>query len=203
MLTLYRPGYGWLHRMPAGPKLLLILFVVLAVSLLPSHWWSAAVAAAVAVLGYAVAGLGPGLCGIRELGRQVFSVRWVIVITVVSQLVFMGPEPAVANAARVTAAIVLAALLALTTRVTALLDAIERGLRPLERLGLDPQRIALLLTVTISTIPVLGRRANEVRDAQRARGARNNPRTFVVPFLIVALKHADELGDALTARGVR
>ena len=203
MLTLYKPGKGWLHRMPAGPKLLLILVVVLAVSLLPSRWWSAAIAASVAILVYAVSGLGPGLGGIRELGRQVHSVRWVIAITVVSQLIFMGPEPAVANAARVTAAIVLAALLALTTRVTALLDAIERGLRPVERLGLDPQRIALLLTVTISTIPVLGRRANEVRDAQRARGARNNPRTFVVPFLIVALKHADELGDALTARGVR
>ncbi len=203
MLTLYRPGSGWLHRMPAGPKLLLVLSVVLAVSLLPSHWWSAAVAALVALLVYALSGLGPGLGGIRELGRQVYSVRWVIAITLASQLVFMGPEPAVANVARITAAIVLAALLALTTRVTALLDAIERGLRPLERVGLDPQRIALLLTVTISTIPVLGRRANEVRDAQRARGARNNPRTFVVPFLIVALKHADELGDALTARGVR
>lgn len=203
MLTLYRPGSGWLHRMPAGPKLLLILSVVLAVSLLPAHWFSAGLAAAACVLGYAVAGLGPGLAGIRELGRQVSTLRWVIVITAVSQLIFMGPEPAVANAARVTAAIVLASLLALTTRVTALLDAIERGLRPVQRLGLDPQRIALLLTVTISTIPVLGRRANEVRDAQRARGARNNPRTFVVPFLIVALKHADELGDALTARGVR
>ncbi|WP_411733873.1 energy-coupling factor transporter transmembrane component T family protein [Paeniglutamicibacter sp.] len=203
MLTLYRPGTGWLHRMPAGPKLLMILSVVLAVSLLPSHWFSAGLAAAVGILGYALAGLGPGLRGIRELGRQVFAIRWVIVITVVSQLIFLGPEPAVANAARVTSAIVLAALLALTTRVTALLDAIERGLSPLERLGLDSQRIALLLTVTISTIPVLGRRASEVRDAQRARGARNNPRTFVVPFLIVALKHADELGDALTARGVR
>jgi biotin transport system permease protein len=203
MLTLYRPGNGWLHRMPAGPKLLMILSVVLAVSVLPSHWFSAAVAAAAAILGYAVSGLGPGLDGMRELGRQLLAVRWVIAITAVSQLIFMGPEPAVANVARVTAAIVLAALLALTTRVTALLDAIERGLRPLERLGLDPQRIALLLTVTISTIPVLGRRAGEVREAQRARGARNNPRTFVVPFLIVALKHADELGDALTARGVR
>ncbi|GAA3689933.1 CbiQ family ECF transporter T component [Arthrobacter ginkgonis] len=203
MLTLYRPGNGWLHRMPAGPKLLLILSVVLAVSLLPSHWWSAAVATAAGILGYAVSGLGAGLSGIRELGRQVFAVRWVIVITAVSQLIFLGPEPAVANVARVTAAIVLAALLALTTRVTALLDAIERGLHPLERLGLDSHRIALLLTVTISTIPVLGRRASEVRDAQRARGARNDPRTFVVPFLIVALKHADELGDALTARGVR
>lgn len=203
MLTLYKPGTGWLHRMPAGAKLLVILSVVLAVSLLPSQWWSAAVAAAASLLGYALAGLGPGLHGIRELGRQVYAVRWVIAITAASQLVFMGPEPAVSNVARVTAAIVLAALLTLTTRVTALLDAIERGLLPLERLGLDPGRIALLLTVTISTIPVLGRRASEVREAQRARGARNNPRTFVVPFLIVALKHADELGDALTARGVR
>ena len=203
MLTLYRPGSGWLHRMPAGPKLLLVLLVVLAVSLLPSQWFSAGVAAAVAILAYAVAGLGPGLAGMRELGRQVHGVRWVVLVTVASQLVFMGPEPAVANAARVSAAIVLAALLSLTTRVTALLDAIERGLRALARLGLDPQRIALLLTVTIGTIPVLGRRAAEVRDAQRARGARNSPLTFVVPFLIVALKHADELGDALTARGVR
>lgn len=203
MLTLYKPGTGWLHRMPAGPKLLLVLAVVLGVSLLPSHWSSAAIAAAVALGGYAVAGLGPGWSGILELGRQVHAIRWVIAITALSQLVFLGPEPAVANVARLTAAIALAALLALTTRVTALLDAIERGLHPLERLGLDAQRIALLLTVTISTIPVLGRRAGEVRDAQRARGARNNPRTFVVPFLIVALKHADELGDALTARGVR
>lgn len=203
MLTLYRPGTGWLHRMPAGPKLLLVLAVVLGVSLLPSHWSSAAIAAAAAIGGYAVAGLGPGWSGILELGRQVHAIRWVIAITALSQVVFLGPEPALANVARVTAAIAIAALLALTTRVTALLDAIERGLRPLERLGLDAQRIALLLTVTISTIPVLGRRAGEVRDAQRARGARNSPRTFVVPFLIVALKHADELGDALTARGVR
>lgn len=203
MLTLYKPGNGWLHRMPAGPKLLLIMAVVLAVSLLPARWPSAWISVLAAVGAYLLAGLGPGLTGLRELGKQLAAVRWVIVIIVVSQLIFMGPEPAVVNAARVSAALLLAGLLALTTRVTDLLDAIERGLRPLERFGLDAQRIALLLTVTISTIPVLGRRAGEVRDAQWARGARNNPRTFVVPFLIVALKHADELADALTARGVR
>jgi energy-coupling factor transporter transmembrane protein EcfT len=31
----------------------------------------------------------------------------------------------------------------------------------------------------------------------------SKPVTFVVPFLVVSLKHADELGEALTARGVR
>ncbi|HWT32707.1 MAG TPA: CbiQ family ECF transporter T component [Microbacterium sp.] len=203
MLTLYRPGNGRLHRMPAGPKTLLVLVLVLGVSLLPAMWWAVAVAGSVTVLAYALAGLGDGMLGMRELGRQVFGLRWILVITIVGQLVFLGPQPAVANTARVAAAIVLAALLVLTTRVTALLDAFERGLRPLRRLRIDPQRVALLLTVTLTTIPVLARLAREVRDAQRARGARGSLRTFTVPFLVLTLKHADHLGDALTARGVR
>ena len=52
-------------------------------------------------------------------------------------------------------------------------------------------------------MPVLARLAAGVREAQRARGARAGIVTFVVPFLVVSLKHADELGEALTARGVR
>jgi biotin transport system permease protein len=203
MLTLYRPGDGLLHRTPAGPKMLVLLALVLGVSLLPSTWWAAAAAAIVTVLAYAVAGLGDGMLGLRELGRQVLSIRWIIVIMIVGQLIFLGPAPAVANTARVAAAVVLASLLVLTTTVTALLDAVERGLRPLERIRVDPQRVALLLTVTLTTIPVLARLAREVRDAQRARGARRDLRTFAVPFLVVVLKHADQLGDALTARGVR
>ena len=203
MLSLYRPGDGPLHRMPAGPKTLLILALVLAVSLLPPEWWAAGVAAGVCVAAYAAATLRDGMLGMRELGRQVYAVRWVVLITVAGQLIFLGPEPAVANTARVTAAIVLAGLLVLTTRVTDLLDAVERGLSPLRALRLDPQRAALLLTVTLSTVPVLARLARDVREAQRARGARGGLRTFAVPFLVVALKHADELGDALTARGVR
>ncbi|WP_025156535.1 CbiQ family ECF transporter T component [Leifsonia aquatica] len=198
MVTLYRPGDGLLHRMPAGPKALVLLALVLAVSLLPSVWWTAAAASAVCVVAYLVAGLG-----LPELGRQVVAVRWVVVMTIVGQLIFLGVEPAVANTARVTAAVVLASLLVLTTRVTALLDAIERGLAPLARLRLDPQRAALLLTVTLSTLPVLARLAHDVREAQRARGGRASLRLFAVPFLVVALKHADQLGDALTARGVR
>lgn len=203
MLTLYRPGTGPLHRMPAGPKLLLVLAAVLAVSLLPSTWVAAAVATALPVVAYALAGLGDGAFGMRELGRQVLAVRWVIVITLAGQLLFLGPEPAVANTARVASAVVLAALLVLTTRVADLLDAVERGLRPLAALRIDPARTALLLTVTLSTVPALAGLARDVRDAQRARGAKAGLRAFAVPFLVMAFKHADELGDALTARGVR
>jgi biotin transport system permease protein len=47
------------------------------------------------------------------------------------------------------------------------------------------------------------RRARDVREAQLARGVRRDVRAFAVPYLVMALKHADELGDALAARGVR
>lgn len=197
MITLYRPGTGWLHRMPAGPKAGMILVIVLAISLLPTSWWAAGAAAGVVILAYVASGLG-----LRELGRQTVAVRWIIVITLGFQLLFLPTEAAIANSTRVVAAILLAALLVLSTRVADLLAAFERGLSPFRRLGLDPSRAALMLAVAINTIPVLTRLAAGVREAQRARGARAGAVAFVVPFLVVSLKHADELGEALTARGV-
>ena len=198
MLTLYRPGTGWVHRAPAGPKAAVLLAVVLGLSLLPSSYTAAIASGVVALLGYLATGLG-----LRELLRQIISVRWVIVITLVAQLVFLKPEPAVANTSRVLATLLIAALLVLTTRIVDLLDAVERALRPLARFGVDPARVALVLAIAITTVPVLVRIGAGVREAQRARGAGANLRSFVIPFLVVSLKHADDLGEALTARGVR
>ncbi|RFA18152.1 energy-coupling factor transporter transmembrane component T family protein [Subtercola boreus] len=197
MLTLYRPGTGWLHRAPAGPKALALLVIVLAVSLMPSTWLAAAVGAGVAVACYLVPRIG-----LAELGRQIVAVRWIIVVTFGFQVIFLPLESATANTVRVVAAIVIAALLVLTTRVGDLLDAFELGLGGFRRFGLDPARVALVLAVAITTVPVLARIAVGVRESQRARGARAGIRSFVIPFLVVSLKHADDLGDALTARGV-
>ena len=199
MVTLYRPGDGPWHRLPAGPKTALLLLIVLGVCLLPATWWAAG-------------GHGRRLpraatpcrtAGMRELGRQLVAIRWMIGVTLAGQLVFLGPESAAANTARVAVACALAALLALTTRATELLETFERGWQPLAWLRIDPRRAALTLSVTLSTLPVLAGLARDVREAQRARGGGRSLRHFAMPFLVMALKHADELGDALAARGVR
>lgn len=202
MLTLYRPGDGWLHRMPAGPKLALFAGVAVAVAALPPVWAAVPVAVGVPLALYAVAGMGVG-AGLHALGCQVWALRWMIAVTAVGQLIFLGLEPAVANTARVAAAVLVAGVVPLTTPVSAMLDAVERGLRPLRVVGVDPARVALLWMVTLTTIPVLARHAAEVRDAQRARGLRPSLLRGTLPFLIVALRHADDLGDALAARGIR
>lgn len=202
MLTLYRPGTRGLYRIAAGPKLVLLSAVAFGVLLLPTQWWAAGAAAAVVIVAYALSGIADGWGGMREVATQLFALRWVIPITLIGQLVFLGPEAAVANTARLAAAMLLAGLVVVTTRMTDLLTALERGLTPLRPVGVDAERVALLLMITLTTVPVLARLAGDVRDAQRARGARASLRAFVVPFLIVSLKHADQLGDALTARGV-
>ena len=44
--------------------------------------------------------------------------------------------------------------------------------------------------------------AARVREAQRARGVERSVRAFAVPLVVSALRHADALGEALSARGL-
>ena len=96
-----------------------------------------------------------------------------------------------------------AALVTLTTPMQDLLDALVGLLRPLRRVGVDPERVGLVLALAIRSVPVIAALAREVREARAARGA---------PALACArspsrwssarVRHADRLGEALAARGV-
>jgi biotin transport system permease protein len=194
---LYRPGHSPLHRLPAGPKLVLVMALALAVSLAPANPWLLTAAAVVVAGCYLLAGLRGG-----EIGRQVYRLRWVMLVMLLTQVLFLPRLTVAANIVRVIAVILLANLVTLTTRTERLIDAIERALSPLRRLGVNPGRVALLLSMTITTIPVIAGFAAQIREAQRARGVPVSPFAFVVPLLVMALKHSDDLADALTARGV-
>jgi biotin transport system permease protein len=198
VLSLPTRGDGPWHRAPAGPKAAFIAALILGVSLLPTRAWAGAAAMAVLVLAHAVPGVG-----LRALLALLRRTAPLLLFTLLSQALLLGWEPALINTARVTVAIGLASLLTLTTPLGELMTGVERGLRPLRRVGVDPERVALTLSLTMSTLPAMARAAQQVREAQRARGGGRSLRHFAVPFLVLALKHADELGEALAARGVR
>jgi biotin transport system permease protein len=197
MISLYRPGRSWLHRIAAGPKLLAVMALALAVSLAPANPWVLASAVVVVIGCYLSAGLG-----VREIGLQVYRLRWLMLFILAAQIFFLPGITVAANIVRVATVILLANLVTLTTRTEAIIDAIERALAPLRRIGVNPGRVALMLSLTITTIPVITGFAAQIREAQRARGVPVAPLTFVVPLLIMALKHSDDLADALTARGI-
>lgn len=197
MIVLYRPGTSLLHRMPAGAKVLVFAALALAIAMTAGSVWTLPAAGFLAVALYLLAGLG-----IRTLLRQLYAARWIVLVMLVTQVVFLPAGTAVANTSRVLVVIVLAALITLTTRIPALLDATEHALAPLRRFGVNPAGIGLLLALTITAIPVIGGFAADIREAQRARGAPVRLQRFVVPLLVMSLKHSDELADALTARGI-
>lgn len=120
----------------------------------------------------------------------------------VAQLLFATWQLAVSVTATILLLVLAAGLVTLTTTTTALTDVVVRLLGPFRRFGVDPERIGLLLALSIRAVPVVLGLAEQIRDAQRARGLTASPRAFAVPLLVRALRHAQQLGEALTARGL-
>jgi biotin transport system permease protein len=194
-IGLYHPGSSLLHRIPAGVKLPAMLAGVLGVVLL-RQWWQLAIAAAVVAALYAAARIPPRVAWdqvrpLRSLIPGVAALRWWL----------SGRQAAVAVCGTVLIGVSLAALVTLTTRVTSMLDAVAVLLRPLRRFGVDPDRIGLLLALTIRCIPLLAGIVAAVSEARRARGLGFSLVALAAPVVIRSLRSADALGEALVARG--
>lgn len=196
MIGLYVPGHSLLHRAPAGAKL-----AVLALGLALVTWSASPATVGAALVLLTAAGLSTGV-GWRPLVRQVRPVAWVVLAVGAVQTWLAGPRTAVVVCGSIVVAVLAAGLVTLTTRTQDLTDALIRVLGPLRKVGVRPERIALLLSLVIRTVPVLVRIAGEVREARIARGAQRSARALAVPLVIRTVRHADRLGEALVARGL-
>ena len=196
MIGLYRAGSSVLHRVPAGWKLLAMLLAIIGVVLLSAPW-QLGVAALVVAGGFAVARIPA-----RSVWAQLWPMRWLLLLVAVFQVIFAGPERAVMVCGTLLLTVAIAALVTLTTRVTEMLDVCQRLLGPLRRLGVDPDRAGLVLALTIRCVPLMVDIVGAVSEARKARGAGFSLRALVVPSVVRALRRADAIGDALTARGV-
>ncbi len=191
-----RARQGVLHRVPAGAKLIALAVMSIATLSLVKSWEQVVIAATVLVALWLVSRVG-----LAELARQFWILRWMIVFLAGTQLLFVAPLVALVTTSRVVVIVLMASLLTLTTPVSELLDAFHAALRPLRVIGVDADRVALLLALTITTVPVIARLAAGIREARTARGAGTSVIGYGVPLLILSLQHADELGDAIDARG--
>ncbi|WP_433667111.1 energy-coupling factor transporter transmembrane component T family protein [Nocardia sp. CA-136227] len=195
MLSLYHDARTPVHVVPAGVKLAGLavagtaLFFVSSITVLTG--------ALTVVLGlYALARI-PW----RTTARQVLALLPFLALIVIAQVIFTDARTAVLVGERLLTLVLLANLVTLTTRTSAMVDTIERALTPLRPLGVRPERVGLLVAMTIRFIPVIREQAELVRAAQRARGIERST-VFLVPLLIRTLRMADGVGEALDARGL-
>ncbi|WP_430332136.1 energy-coupling factor transporter transmembrane component T family protein [Rhodococcus sp. ACT016] len=196
-LGLYTPGSSLLHRMSPGPKLLAMVAAIVAVTVLVRQPWQLLVALAMVAACYAAARIPA-----RVALSQLRPLLWALLFIGAFQVIFTGWARAVVVCGTIVIAVALASLVTLTTRVTDMLDTISRALRPLRRVGVNPERAGLVLAMTLRCIPLLTGIVQQVSDARKARGLGFSLRALAVPVVVSALMTAEAMGDALAARGV-
>lgn len=197
MISLYHPRDSLVHRAPAGLKLAGFALLALTLFFLPTVWGSVVVLLVLPAVGYALAGL-PARLLITDLRRLLM----LLVFLVATQLIFLDLITAATNTARVVSIVMLAQVLTRTTEIESIIVTAERLFAPLARFGANPAKIGLAIALVLTSVGELTAVIRQVRQAQRSRGVRLPPWSWVVPTLVLSLKHADDVGDAMTARGL-
>lgn len=186
-----------LHSIPALLKFGLLFIFVLSGALLSRTPQYALIFIGLAALGYLIARIPPKIA---------FHQLW----PPLPLLIFLGGylwwqsgwQIAAATIGSIYSAIMAATLLTLTTTQTEMLEAVDRILAPLGKLGLPVDTISLAISMTLRLIPLQLATVHEVLDARKARGAGFSILAFGVPVLVRSLRRATMLSDALIARGV-
>jgi energy-coupling factor transporter transmembrane protein EcfT len=220
----YLPGDTLLHRLDPRVKIgavmvlsLLIFAATPAGIALISIFLAAVIRAAHVTPGRAVAALRP---------VAIFMVLIFLMHLLGSEgtpLITLSPLPltitreGIIRAALVTwqfAALVIgAAVLTMTTLPSDLVEGIERLLRPLGRVGVPSQEIAVMIALAFRFVPILMEEYDRLRIALMARGAdftigsvRLRMRavtSLALALLLSAFRRTDELTLAMEARGYR
>jgi len=196
MLTLTSPVKTALHRLPAGGKLAALAGATLLIWPMQSPVLAAAVLAGI-VLCYLALGRRFAVHGLRMLRPL-----WPFLLILALWHGWTGEFAAgLTLGARMLAAVAMANLVTMTTRLDDLIGVVEGLTAPLTRLGLSPKVLAVSVALVVRFTPVLMDKVAQLLQAWRARsGSRVNWRVLL-PAVLIALDDADHVAEALRARG--
>lgn len=196
MAGLHQPGNTVLHRLPVGAKVLGLAVLSLSIVVVRDVW-SAPIFLAITLVSAAVARVP-----LRSVWRAARGVLLLAAVASAFQWWWYGGAKAIETFLDLLSLGLAALALTATTSTNQMVDALTRWARPLRVVGLDPDRVALAVALTIGALPGTIAIARETRDAARARGLDRNPRAYLSPFVIRVVARAHESGDALHARGI-
>ncbi len=116
-------------------------------------------------------------------------------------------------AARLTLLIATSSLLTLTTTPILVADAMERMMKPLQRIGFPAHEMAMMMSIALRFVPTLVEETDKIMKAQSSRGADYDTGgilrrarglvSVLVPLFIGSFRRADELAVAMEARCYR
>jgi biotin transport system permease protein len=199
MLTsLYVEGDTFLHRQRPGAKLALILVVGLALYMTEQM----AVQAVAMVIAGAIYFSLP--MTVREAVYRLKPVLFTIAVLAIFNGFVLSWHEAFVSTLRLLAVVFLAATVTATTRIADFMETITWILQPFERLGIvRAADVGLALGLVLRFLPDIFAHYEGLREAHAARGIAFKPLRAIGPLIILTLKDADAIADAIDARGIR
>lgn len=195
MISLYLPGNSFIHRMPAGQKILILCLS--SIVILPVRSLTLVLLFALAVVGLYVA--------IGISWRNLFStlkplLPFLLIILLLHVWAGSVMEGAVVIF-RLLAVILLANLVSMTTLMADMMAAMQPVFQPLRYVGINPRKISIAVALMIRFAPVIFASFESLQESWRARSSAKPRWHLLAPLTIQTLKLADSVGDALQSRG--
>ncbi|SHF10475.1 energy-coupling factor transport system permease protein [Seinonella peptonophila] len=215
------PGQSWLHCLHPKGKLIFV-FIYTFLLFWMQDLTAYAVLAIVPIVGYLASGVS-----IQQVYRSVRPVFLLAIIlfllhllltkggrvvweTSIYTLYSAGLEQGTKVVVRLLLLVLTASLLTLTTSTLALTDAFSGLLKPLERVGVPINSFAMMMSIALRFIPVIGEEMQRIRQAQMIRGASlqygtlrhrlRSLQSMLIPIFLSIFRRADELAFAMEAK---
>jgi len=219
----YFPGNSLLHTLDPRTKIMGVVLFISAIFLAQSYL-AYSILAAFVVVSIIISTLPPRLIlkSIKPLWIIIVLTMGIHVFTTPGNILYSlglltmteeGLRQGILMSARLVLLIIISSLLTFTTSPIALTDAIERLLKPFEKVGLPAHELAMMMTIALRFIPTLLEETDRIMKAQMARGAdfssgnllkrAKNLVPLLVPLFISAFRRADDLATAMEARCYR
>lgn len=195
MIGGYATRRTWLHRVPAGIKLIALMAGSLALLSVTD------LRALVIVLVLIAAVYGQfGRDGWLRL-RALRPLLLLLAVIGAFQAYAVGWAGGVALVIRLLAMFLLADLVTMTTTMSALMDAMAPVLRAVCPRSVNYRKISLAVALVLRFVPVLLARWQARQEAWQARTNRRVPPRLIAAFVAETLQLADHVAEALDARG--
>ena len=196
MLSLTVETKSWLHKVSVPLKLAILC--VLTLVIMPLARWEPALAASFAVfLLYLSAGWRFAKIGASRLK----PIAYLLAVIFLYHVVTSRTDAGLAICLKLFAAVGLANLVTMTSRLDDMMQVVETLTKPLKFIGLPPRAFGFATGLVVRFTPVFTAKGKILNEAWRARSPKRASPRLLVPLALGALDDAERVADAIKARG--
>lgn len=196
MLSFESPVHTRWHNLPVGWKLIGVLFATVVLFIFDSILVQA-FAFIVCVILY--------LVGSREFfvaGIQRLRFIWPFVVLILLWHTFTHTASlGVVIGLRLVTILGISNLMTMTSRLSDLIALIHAGLKPLRKLGVNTRPVEIAVALVVRFTPIFISKGVSISDAWRTRSVKKPGWRIVFPLSLAAIDDAEQVADALKARG--